>query len=92
VRVVVGTVGVRAAAADPPSPSRAAGGGNEILGIVPTVTAAHSQAGKGGAGGNLVYHGGAVLVANKTVAIYWVPVRRRQESATRTFRIRATRR
>jgi len=67
------TVGVGAAAADPPSPSRAAGGGNEILGIVPTVAAAHSQAGKGGAGGNLVYHGGGVLLTNKSAAIYWGP-------------------
>jgi len=68
---LVGGVGV--AAADPPSPAREAGNGNEILGIVPTVAAAHSQAGKSSGGSNLVYHGGPVLLANKTVAIYWGP-------------------
>jgi hypothetical protein len=66
-------VGVGVAAADPPSPRDTAGSGNEILGVVPTVAAAHSQAVKSSGGGNLVYHGGPVLLTNKTVAIYWGP-------------------
>ena len=68
-------LGVGVAAADPPSPDNAAGRGNDILGIVPTQAAAHSDAGKGGGGGGqgLVYHGGKVLRTNKTVAIYWGP-------------------
>ena len=66
-------LGVGIAAAEPPSPDNAAGPGNDILGVVPTQAAAHSEAGKGGSGGNLVYHGGKVLHTNRTVAIYWVP-------------------
>jgi hypothetical protein len=62
------------AAAEPPSPDAAAGVGNDILGVVPTQAAAHSQAGGGAkAGSNLTYHGGKVLLTNKTVAIYWSP-------------------
>jgi len=62
------------AAAEPPSPDDAVGPGHEILGVVPTQAAAHSQAGGGAkAGGNLTYHGGKVLLTNKTVAIYWSP-------------------
>ena len=62
------------AAAEPPSPDNAAGVGNDILGVVPTQAAAHSQAGGGAkAGSNLTYHGGKVLLTNKTVAIYWSP-------------------
>ena len=65
-------LGVGVAAADPPSPDNPAGGGaSEILGVVPTQAAAHSEAGKGGSGGNLVYHGGKVLKTNRTVAIFW---------------------
>jgi hypothetical protein len=66
-------LGVGLAAAEPPSPDNAAGRGNDILGVVPTQAAAHSGAGKGGGGQNLVYHGGKVLRTNKTVAIYWGP-------------------
>jgi hypothetical protein len=67
-------VGVGVAAAGVPSPRDTAGNGSEILGVVPTVAIAHSQAGKGGGGGgDLVYHGGPVLLTNKTVAIYWGP-------------------
>jgi hypothetical protein len=66
-------VGVGVAAADPPSPRDTAGNGNEILGVVPTVAAAHAQAARSSGGGNLVYHGGPVLLANRTVAIYWGP-------------------
>ena len=66
-------LGVGIAAASPPSPDNAAGRGNDILGVVPTQAAAHSDAGKGGGGGNLVYHGGKVLNTNRTVAIYWAP-------------------
>jgi hypothetical protein len=61
------------AAAAPPTPDNAAGRGNDIFGVVPTQAAAHSEAGKGGGGGNLVYHGGKVLTSNRTVAIYWAP-------------------
>jgi hypothetical protein len=68
--VVLG-VGIAAAAA--PSPDNAAGPGGDILGVVPTQAAAHSEAGKGGSGGNLTYHGGKVLRTNRTVAIYWMP-------------------
>src|SRR6476661_6367275 len=65
---------VGVAAADPPSPEDAAGIGHDILGVVPPQAAAHSEAGgKAGAGSNLVYHGGKVLLTNKTVAIYWSP-------------------
>ena len=66
-------VGVGAALGDAPSPDNAAGRGNDIFGVVPTVAAAHSNAGGGGGGGNLVYHGGKVLLTNRTVPIYWVP-------------------
>ena len=66
-------VAVGVAAAGVPSPRDTAGNGNEILGIVPTVAMAHSQAGKGSSGGNLAFHGGPVLLTNKTVAIYWGP-------------------
>ncbi len=67
-------VAVGVAAAEAPSPADSAGPGNDILGVVPTQAAAHSQAGgSAGAGGNLTYHGGKVLVTNKTVAIYWSP-------------------
>ena len=61
------------AIADPPSPYRAVGAGTEIRGIVPTKAEAHAFAGKGGSGGNLTYHGGKVLLTNRTVAIYWQP-------------------
>ncbi|MEP6811813.1 MAG: hypothetical protein ABI990_02355 [Actinomycetota bacterium] len=64
-------LGVGVAAADPPSPENSAGNGSEILGVVPTQAAAHSEAGKGGSGGNLVYHGGKVLTTNRAVAIFW---------------------
>jgi hypothetical protein len=62
-------IGVAAAAADPPSPDNPAGRDNDILGIVP----AKSQAGHGGPGGNLAYHGGPVMHTNRTYAIYWDP-------------------
>src|SRR4029077_2356164 len=62
------------AAAEPPSPADSAGPGNDILGVVPTQAAAPSQAGGSAkAGSNLTYHGGKVLLTNKTVAIYWSP-------------------
>lgn len=67
-------LGVGVAAASPPSPAHPAGRDGDILGIVPTLAAAKSQAGGGGSGGNLTYHGGKVLRTNKTVAIYWGPV------------------
>jgi len=40
---------------------------------VPTQAEAHANAGKGGSGGDLVYHGGKVLRTNRTVTIYWGP-------------------
>ncbi|MGN6799229.1 MAG: hypothetical protein ACTHKS_13915 [Gaiellaceae bacterium] len=61
------------AIADSPSPYRAVGAGTEIRGIVPTKAEAHAFAGKGGSGGNLTYHGGPVLLTNRTFAIYWAP-------------------
>jgi len=61
------------AIADTPSPYRAVGAGTEIRGIVPTKAEAHAFAGKGGSGGNLTYHGGKVLLTNRTVAIFWQP-------------------
>ncbi|HZT92322.1 MAG TPA: hypothetical protein VFA05_09820 [Gaiellaceae bacterium] len=61
-----------AAIADPPSPGNPAGRSGDILGIVPSVAASHN-AGGGGSGGNLVYHGGPVELTNKVYAIYWVP-------------------
>ena len=66
-------IGVSAALGDAPSPDNPAGRSNDILGVVPTIAAAHSGAGGGGGGGNLVYHGGKVLLTNRTVPIYWVP-------------------
>ena len=55
---------------DPPSPDKAAGRGNDILGVVPV----QSEAGKkGNAGSSLAYHGGPVMHTNATYAIYWVP-------------------
>jgi hypothetical protein len=65
------SVGVAFATA--PSPYRAVGAGTEIRGIVPTKAEAHAFAGKGGSGGNLTYHGGKVLLTNRTVAIFWQP-------------------
>jgi hypothetical protein len=65
-------VGVGAAAADPPSPEDAAGRSNDILGVVPAQ--AFAPGGGGGKGGNnLVYHGGPVMLTNRTVPIYWGP-------------------
>jgi hypothetical protein len=66
-------LGVGIAAAAPPSPDNAAGRDNDILGVVPTQAAAHNDAGRGGGGQNLVYHGGKVLKTNRTVAIFWGP-------------------
>jgi len=73
VSAVLMLVGVGAAFGDAPSPDNPAGRDNDVLGVVPTVAAAHSNAGGGGGGGNLVYHGGKVLLTNRTVPIYWVP-------------------
>jgi len=66
-------LGAGVAAASPPSPDDPAGHGNDILGVVPTQAAAHSQAHKRGNNVNLTYHGGKVLHTNRTVAIYWGP-------------------
>jgi hypothetical protein len=66
-------LGAGIAAAAPPAPDNPAGPGNDIFGVVPTQAAAHSEAGKGGGGQGLVYHGGKVLTSNRTVAIYWAP-------------------
>jgi hypothetical protein len=66
-------IAVGIAAAEAPSPASSAGPGTDILGVVPTQAAAHADAGKKGAGGNLVYHGGKVLLTNQTVAIFWSP-------------------
>ena len=61
--------GASSALADPPSPSHPAGG-NGIRGVVP----AHGQATKfSRSGSNLSYHGGPVMHANHTHAIYWAP-------------------
>jgi hypothetical protein len=54
-----------------PTPDNPAGRSGDILGIVPSF--ASHNAGGGGAGGNLAYHGGPVMHANKVYAIYWVP-------------------
>jgi hypothetical protein len=66
-------LGAGIAAASPPTPDNPAGRGNDILGVVPVQSEAHNGARKGGGGPNLVYHGGKVLLTNKTVAIYWGP-------------------
>lgn len=66
-------LGAGIAAASPPTPDNPAGRDGEILGIVPTQAEAAKAAGKGGGGSNLVYHGGKVLLTNRTFAIYWVP-------------------
>jgi hypothetical protein len=66
-------LGAGVASADPPSPDNAAGAGTDIRGVVPTQAEAHASAGKGGSGGNLTYHGGRVLLTNRTVAVYWLP-------------------
>lgn len=50
-----------------PSPDRTVGHSSDILGVVKV----RSAAGGGGSGGNLSYHGGAVLKTNKTFSIYW---------------------
>jgi hypothetical protein len=60
------------AAAGAPSPSNTAGRSGDILGVVPPKNASHN-AGGGGSGGNLSYHGGPVEHTNKVYAIYWVP-------------------
>jgi hypothetical protein len=67
VGLVVGVA--TAASAGPPSPTDPAGRDHDILGVVPVKNAAA----KGGGGSNLVYHGGPVMHANTTYAIYWVP-------------------
>ena len=54
--------------ADPPWPDNPAGHENDILGVTPSKNASHSSS-----GGNLVYHGGSVMHANRTYAIYWEP-------------------
>jgi len=66
-------VGVGAALGDAPSPDNPAGQSSDVLGVVPTIAQAHRDAGKGGSGGNLTYHGGKVLLTNRTVPIFWVP-------------------
>ena len=66
-------VGVGAALGDAPGPDNPAGRNNDILGVVPTVAQAHNGAGGGGSGGNLTYHGGKVLLKNRTVPIFWIP-------------------
>jgi hypothetical protein len=73
--VALAAVTTTVALADPPSPDNPAGRSNDILGIVPTLPAASQDAGKGkgGSGSGLIYHGGPVLHANKTVPIYWGP-------------------
>jgi hypothetical protein len=60
------------AIADPPSPNNPAAGSNGALGIVPAHGANHN-AGSGGGGGNLTYHGGPVEHTNTVYAIYWEP-------------------
>ena len=68
VAVVVPVISIAGpAGAAPPSPSQPAG---PELGVVPP----HNQLGSpGGAGGNLSYHGGRVMLVNKVYAIYWTP-------------------
>ena len=58
------------ALAAPPSPANPAGHSSDIRGVV---HANHSAGKRGGSGGNLSYHGGAVMHTNKTYAIYWDP-------------------
>jgi hypothetical protein len=70
--VAVAAVFVVPAFASSPTPENPAGRSGDILGIVPAFDASHN-AGGGGAGGNLAYHGGPVLHTNKTYAIYWQP-------------------
>jgi hypothetical protein len=55
--------GAQTALADPPTPANPAG---HELGVVPAKASKH-----GGAGSNLSWHGGPVIHANKTYAIYW---------------------
>jgi hypothetical protein len=50
-----------------PTPDNPAGRSGDILGIVPSF--AQHNAGGGGAGGNLVNHGGPVMHTNKVYAI-----------------------
>jgi hypothetical protein len=69
---VVAAVFVVPAFASAPSPDNPAGRSGDILGIVPAMNASHN-AGSGGSGGNLAYHGGPVMHTNKVYAIYWVP-------------------
>jgi hypothetical protein len=66
-------LGAGVAVGGTPSPDNPAGGGSDILGVVPTQAGAKAQAAKAGGGGNLVYHGGKILRTNRTVTIYWVP-------------------
>lgn len=72
VTAVLGCIFVLPAFASAPSPDNPAGRDGNILGIVPAFGASHS-AGGGGSGGNLAYHNGPVMHANKVYAIYWVP-------------------
>ena len=71
--VAILAIVVGAASADAPSPDGTVGRDNDILGITPTQANAHAFAARSGSGGNLTYHGGKVLLTNKTVAIYWTP-------------------
>lgn len=65
-------IGAGVAAASPPSPGDPAGRGNDILGVVPVQADAHALRVRSGTN-NLTYHGGKVLLTNRTVAVYWVP-------------------
>jgi hypothetical protein len=54
-------------------PAASSGSPHRLLGLVPVRHGAGASRMPVGAGGNLLYHGGAVMRTNKTFAIYWVP-------------------
>ena len=66
-------LGAGVASASPPAPGNEAGPGTDLVNFVPVRGDAHAQAARTSSGSNLVYHGGKVLLTNKTVAIYWSP-------------------
>lgn len=61
--------GVAPVAADPPDPSNSAGAPGRILGIVPVLDQAHGA--RPTRTSNLSYHGGPVMLQNRTYAIFW---------------------